>query len=261
MTPVFALYLVVFGVIFFLYIVLTSVRVLNEWERGILLRWGRFDHVKLPGLRLVWPVIDRMIKMDLRVITMDVPKQDMMTRDNVPVSVDAVIYFQVVNPQDAYIKVENFVKATSLRAQTTLRSVIGQSELDELLSQREKLNLELQTIIDEQTEPWGVKVTAVEIRDVQLPDGMKRAMANQAETERERRAKVINALGEFQAAEKLREAAAIISEQPQALQLRFLQTLKEISGEHNSTIVFPFPIDLMAAFTKRLSEPQEKTSK
>jgi len=250
MIPTYVTYLVVFGIVFFLYIVLTSVRVLNEWERGILLRWGRFDHVKLPGLRLVWPVIDRMIKMDLRIITMDVPKQDMMTRDNVPVSVDAVIYFQVVNPEDAYIKIENFVKATSLRAQTTLRSIIGQSELDELLAQREKVNLELQTIIDEQTEPWGVKVTAVEIRDVVLPDGMKRSMANQAETERERRAKVINALGEFQAAEKLTEAAAIISTQPQALQLRYLQTLSEVASEHNSTIVFPIPIDLLTPFMK-----------
>ena len=250
MIPASLTYLVVFGIVFFLYIVLTSVRILNEWERGILLRWGRFDHIKLPGLRLVWPVIDRMIKMDLRIITMDVPKQDMMTKDNVPVSVDAVIYFQVVNPEDAYIKIENFVKATSLRAQTTLRSVIGQSELDELLAQREKINLDLQKIIDEQTEPWGVKVTAVEIRDVVLPDGMKRSMANQAKTERQRRAKVINALGEFQAAEKLAEAAKIISTQPQALQLRFLQTLTEVASEHNSTIVFPVPIDLLTPFMK-----------
>ncbi|MDO8682427.1 MAG: SPFH domain-containing protein [Armatimonadota bacterium] len=252
------LYLIGFAVVFFLYIVGTSVRVLNEWERGILLRWGRFDHVKQPGLRLVWPVIDRMIKMDLRIITMDVPKQDMMTCDNVPVSVDAVIYFQVVNPQDAYIKVENFVKATSLRAQTTLRSVVGQADLDELLAQREKINLELQTIIDEQTEPWGIKVTAVEIRDVALPDGMKRSMANQAETERERRAKVINALGEFQAAEKLAEAAAIISKEPQALQLRFLQTLTEIASEHNSTIIFPVPIDLLTPFMKAAENANKK---
>jgi len=250
-------YLIGFGVILFLYIVGTSVRVLNEWERGILLRWGRFDHVKLPGLRLVWPIIDRMIKMDLRIITMDVPKQDMMTRDNVPVSVDAVVYFQVVNPEDAYIKVENFVKATSLRAQTTLRSVLGQAELDDLLAQREKINLELQTIIDEQTEPWGIKVTAVEIRDVVLPEGMKRAMANQAETERERRAKVINALGEFQAAEKLTEAASIISAQPQALQLRYLQALKEVASEHNSTVVFPVPIDFITAFIPKAEKPKE----
>jgi regulator of protease activity HflC (stomatin/prohibitin superfamily) len=246
-----AMYLIVFAIIFFLYIVFNSVRVLNEWERGILLRWGRFDHIKLPGLRLVWPVIDRMIKMDLRVITMDVPKQDMMTRDNVPVSVDAVIYFQIINPQDAYIKVEDFVKATSLRAQTTLRSVIGQAELDELLAQREKINMELQNIIDQQTEPWGVKVTAVEIRDVSLPDGMKRAMANQAETERERRAKVINALGEFQAAEKLTEAAKIIATQPQAMQLRYLQSLREIASEHNSTIIFPLPIDFLSGLLRR----------
>jgi regulator of protease activity HflC (stomatin/prohibitin superfamily) len=244
-------YFIVFVIVFFMYIVINSVRVLNEWERGILLRLGRYDHTKLPGLRLVWPVIDRMIKMDLRVITMDVPKQDMMTRDNVPVSVDAVIYFQVINPEYAYIKVENFVKATSLRAQTTLRSVIGQAELDELLAQREKINLELQTIIDEQTEPWGIKVTGVEVKEVALPDSMKRAMAKQAEAERERRAKVVNAEGEFQAAEKMVQAAAMIAKEPIALQLRYLQTMREMASEHNTTTFLPLPIDLFSAFLKK----------
>jgi regulator of protease activity HflC (stomatin/prohibitin superfamily) len=191
-----------------------------------------------------------MVKVDLRVVTINVPQQEMRTRDNVPVTVDAVVYFRVVDPEAAIIKVENFLKATSLIAQTTLRSVIGQAELDELLSQREKINQRLQEIIDRQTEPWGVKVTAVEVKDVMLPDTMKRAMAGQAETERERRAKIINAEGEFQAAEKLVQAARMISEQPIALQLRYLQTMKEISSEHNTTTFFPIPMDLFAPFLK-----------
>jgi regulator of protease activity HflC (stomatin/prohibitin superfamily) len=212
---------------------------------------------------VVWPVIDRMFTMDLRTITMDVPKQEMMTTDNVPVTVDAVTYFQIVNAEDAIIKVENYVKATSLIAQTSLRSIVGQSELDELLAQREKLNQLLQTLIDEQTEPWGVKVTAVEIRDVILPESMKRAMARQAEVERERRAKIINAEGEFQAAQKLADAASIISQNPQALQLRFLQTLSEVASEHNSTTIFPVPIDLFTPFIKNMAaavKPAEKPS-
>lgn len=238
-------------IIFFVVIVLIgSIRVIREWDRGVLLRFGRFDHVKMPGIRFVWPVIDKMIVIDTRVITMDVPKQEIITRDNVSVMVDAVVFFQVVNAENAITKVENWVRATSLQAQTTLRSVIGQAELDELLSEREKINMRLQTIIDEATEPWGIKVVSVEVRDVVLPETMKRAMANQAETERERRAKIINAEGEFQAAQKLADAAAIISKNPQALQLRFLQTLTEVGAESNSTIVFPVPIDLLTSFMK-----------
>lgn len=231
-------------------ILFNSVRVIREWDRGVLLRFGRFDHVKMPGIRFVMPFIDRLIIIDTRVVTMDVPKQEIITRDNVSVMVDAVVFFQVVNAEFAVTKVENWVRATSLQAQTTLRSVVGQAELDELLAERDKINMRLQTIIDEATEPWGIKVTSVEVRDVVLPETMKRAMANQAETERERRAKVINAEGEFQAAQKLSEAAEIISRNPQALQLRFLQTLTEVGAESNSTIVFPVPIDLLTSFMK-----------
>jgi regulator of protease activity HflC (stomatin/prohibitin superfamily) len=239
------------AVFIFLVIVLSAaVRILREYERGVIFRLGRLVGAKGPGLILLIPVVDRMVKMDLRVITMDVQKQELMTRDNVPATVDAVIYFRVLNPADAVVKVENFVKATSLISQTTLRSVLGQSELDELLSQRDKINQKLQQIIDEQTEPWGVKVTAVEVRDVALPESMKRAMAKQAETERERRAKVINAEGEFQAAQRLADAAAIIADHPMALQLRFLQTLTEVASEHNSTTIFPVPIDLFTPFIK-----------
>lgn len=239
-----------FAVFFAFIIIVNSVRVIREWERGVLLRFGRYDHTKMPGIRFVWPVIDKMIVIDTRVVTMDVPKQEIITRDNVSVMVDAVVFFQVVNAESAVTKVENWVRATSLTAQTTLRSVIGQAELDELLSERDKINLKLQDIIDETTEPWGIKVTSVEVRDVTLPDSMKRSMANQAETERDRRAKVINAEGEFQAAQKLAQAAEIISKNPQALQLRFLQTLTEVGAESNSTIVFPVPIDLLTSFMK-----------
>jgi regulator of protease activity HflC (stomatin/prohibitin superfamily) len=227
------------------------IRVLREYERGVIFRLGKLLGAKGPGLIFLIPVVDRMVKVDLRVITIDVPRQEVMTRDNVPATVDAVLYFRVIEPEAAVVKVENFLRATSLIAQTTLRSVLGQAELDELLAHREKINISLQEIIDRQTEPWGVKVTAVEVRDVALPDGMKRAMARQAETERERRAKIIAAEGEFQAAEKLVQAAAMISEQPIALQLRFLQTMKEISSEHNTTTILPLPIDLFAPFTKR----------
>src|SRR5206468_11028876 len=197
------------------------------------------------------PMVDRMVRMDLRVVTIDVPRQEVMTRDNVPVTVDAVVYVRVVDPVAAIVKVEYFLKATSLIAQTTLRSVLGQSELDELLAHREKINLTLQEIIDRQTDPWGIKVTAVEVKEVVLPDGMKRAMAKQAETERERRAKIINAEGEYQAAEKLVQAAAMISKEPIALQLRFLQTMREISSEHNTTTFLPVPIDLFGPFLKK----------
>ncbi|MBU6402428.1 MAG: slipin family protein, partial [Verrucomicrobia bacterium] len=202
-------------------------------------------------LILLIPYVDRMVKVDLRVITIDVPKQEAMTRDNVPVTVDAVVYFRVVDPSASVVKVEDFLKASSLIAQTTLRSVLGQAELDELLAHREKINQILQEIIDRHTDPWGVKVTAVEVKDVVLPESMKRAMARQAESERERRAKIINSEGEFQAAEKLVQAAGMISSQPIALQLRFLQTIREISSEHNTTTFVPVPIDLFAPFLKR----------
>jgi regulator of protease activity HflC (stomatin/prohibitin superfamily) len=231
-----------------------TVRILREYERGVIFRLGKLLRAKGPGLVMLIPVVDRMVKMDLRVITIDVPKQEVMTRDNVPVTVDAVVYFRVVDPEAAVIKVENFLKATSLIAQTTLRSVLGQAELDELLAHREKINQTLQEIIDRQTDPWGIKVTAVEVKEVVLPDGMKRAMAKQAEAERERRAKIVNAEGEFQAAEKMVQAAAMISAQPIALQLRFLQTMREISSEHNTTTFLPIPIDVFAPFIKKISE-------
>lgn len=244
--------LAAFAVIGFFLIILiaNSIRIIREWERGVLFRLGRYDHTKMPGIRFIWPFIDKMIIIDTRVVTMDVPKQEIITKDNVSVNVDAVVFFQVVNAEYAVTKVENWIRATSLQAQTTLRSVIGQAELDEVLSKREKINMVLQGIIDDVTEPWGIKVTSVEVRDVTLPESMKRAMANQAETERNRRAKVINAEGEFQASQKLAEAAEIISKNPQALQLRFLQTLTEVGAEHNSTIVFPVPIDLLTPFMK-----------
>ena len=234
------------------------VRILREYERGVIFRLGKLLTAKGPGLILLIPLVDRMVKMDLRVITIDVTKQEIMTRDNVPATVDAVVYFRVVDPQAAVVKVEDYLKATSLIAQTTLRSVLGQAELDELLAQRDKINLKLQEIIDHQTGPWGIKVTAVEIKDVVLPDSMKRAMAKQAESERERRAKIIDAEGEFQAATKLVDAAAMISAQPIALQLRFLQTMREISSEHNTTTFLPIPIDLFSAFIKKATEESAK---
>ena len=235
-----------------------TIRILREYQRGVVFRLGRLIGAKGPGFVLLIPWVDRMVRMDLRVITIDVAKQEVMTRDNVPVTVDAVIYFRVIDPVSAVNKVENFLKATSLIAQTTLRSVLGQAELDELLAQRDKINHTLQEIIDRQTDPWGVKVTAVEVRDVQLPEGMKRAMAKQAETERERRARIINAEGEFQAAEKLVKAAGMISSQPIALQLRFLQTMQEISSEHNTTTFLPIPIDLFSSFTKQAVQSGSK---
>lgn len=251
------IYGVGFIIIFFLFVILNAVRIVREWERGVLLRFGRFDHIKMPGIRLVWPVIDRLIVIDTRVLTYDVPKQEIITKDNVSATVDAVVFFQVVNAENAVTKVFDWVRATSLQAQTALRSVIGQAELDELLSHREKINMELQSMLDEQTEPWGIKVTGVQVRDVTLPETMKRAMANQAETERERRAKIINAEGEYQAAEKLTEAADIISKNPQALQLRYLQTLREIGTQNASVVVFPLPMEMMEAF-KKLSEGIKK---
>ena len=230
------------------------VKIAREYERGVIFRLGRLLQAKGPGVILLIPMVDRMMKIDLRVVTLDVPRQEMMTKDNVPVTVDAVVYFRVVNPTDAVVKVENYSKATYLVAQTTLRSILGQHELDELLSQRDRINQQLQQVIDETTEPWGIKVTLVEVRDVILPDTMKRAMAKQAEMERERRAKVINAEGEFQAAEKLVQAAAKITTQPVALQLRYLQALTEVATEHNSTIIFPIPIDIITPFLKKLGD-------
>src|SRR6059036_549696 len=226
------------------------IRILREYERGVIFRLGKLLGAKGPGLILLIPVVDRMVKMDLRIVTIGVAQQEIMTRDNVPATVDAVVYFRIINPSDAVVKVEDFLKATSLIAQTTLRSVLGQASLDDLLSQRDVINKKLQEIIDRQTEPWGIKVTAVEVKDVALPDSMKRAMANQAEAERERRAKIVNAEGEFQAAEKMVQAAAMISKEPIALQLRFLQTMREISSEHNTTTFLPVPIELFTPFMK-----------
>lgn len=238
------------------------IRILREYERGVIFRLGKLLRAKGPGLIILIPFIDRMVRVDLRVVTIDVPRQEMMTKDNVPVTVDAVLYFRVIDAEAAIIKVEDFLKATSLLAQTTLRSVIGQAELDELLARREKVNQKLQEIIDRQTDPWGIKVTSVEVKDVELPDTMKRAMAKQAETERERRAKVINAEGEFQAADRLVEAGEKMSAQPIALQLRFLQTVREISSEHNTHTVLPIPIDLVAPLLQKMKQadnPPEST--
>jgi regulator of protease activity HflC (stomatin/prohibitin superfamily) len=245
--------LVVFATIILPY----ALRILREYERGTIFRLGKLLRAKGPGLIFLIPIVDRMVKIDLRVVTIDVSKQEVMTRDNVPATVDAVVYFRVIDPVAAVVKVENYLKATSLIAQTTLRSVLGQAPLDDLLAQREAINQKLQEIIDRQTEPWGVKVTAVEVKDVALPDSMKRAMAKQAEAERERRAKIVNAEGEFQAAEKMVQAAIMISKEPIALQLRFLQTMREISSEHNTTTFLPVPIDLFAPFIKA-SGPAEK---
>jgi regulator of protease activity HflC (stomatin/prohibitin superfamily) len=221
-----------------------------EYERGVIFRLGRYARTGGPGLTLLIPFIEQLRRVDLRLVTMDVPPQDIITRDNVSVKVNAVVYFRVLKPEDAIINVEDFLYATSQLAQTTLRSVLGQAELDELLSDREKINEELQTILDRQTDPWGIKVATVEVKHVDLPQEMQRAMARQAEAERERRAKVINAEGEFQAAARLAEAAEIIAMHPQALQLRFLQTLSEVATENNSTILFPLPIDLLTPFLR-----------
>ena len=224
----------------------TSVRVLAEWERGVLFRLGRFQVVKGAGLRIVIPGIDQLVRVSLREVVMDVPPQDVITRDNVSVKVNAVIYFRVVHPESAIIKVENYLYATSQLAQTTLRSVCGQCELDHLLADRERINHQLQSDLDRGTDPWGVKVRAVEIKDIDLSENMVRAIARQAEAERERRAKVIHAEGEFQASQRLREASDVMVQSPYTLQLRYLQTLSEIAVEHNSTILFPMPMDLLA---------------
>ena len=248
---------VVIVIILAAFILPQMLRILREYERAVIFRLGKLhaQGAKGPGLILLIPVVDRMVKMDLRVVTIDVARQEIMTRDNVPVTVDAVVYFRVVDPIAAVVKVENFWKATSLIAQTTLRSVLGQAEMDELLSHRDKINQQLQEIIDRQTDPWGVKVTAVEVKDVALPDSMKRAMAKQAEAERERRAKIVNAEGEFQAAEKMVQAAALINKEPIALQLRYLQTMREMASEHNTTTFLPLPIDLFSPFMKGANPP------
>lgn len=225
-------------------------RVLREYERGVIFRLGKLLRAKGPGLVLLIPFIDRMVKVDMRVFTINVPKQEVITRDNVTVNVDAITYFRVVDAEAAIVKVERFLEATSLFAQTTLRSVLGQVELDELLAERDKINLKIQDILDRQTDPWGIKVTSVEIKDVVLPDSMKRAMARQAETERDRRAKIISAQGEFQAAEKLVDAGKMIGEVPAALLIRFLQTMSEMSGDNNTFAFIPIPLDIIEAFTK-----------
>src|SRR5215813_11508081 len=226
-----------------------SVKVLREYERGVIFRLGRLlDPPKGPGLFFLIPIVDRMVKVDLRTITLNIPPQEVITKDNVPVRVNAVAYFKIVEPRDAIIQVENFMVATSQIAQTTLRSVLGQHTLDELLSEREKINELLQGIIDEATAPWGIKVSIVEVKDVEIPQGMQRAMARQAEAERERRAKVIAAEGEFQASERLKDAALVLEQHPVALQLRYLQTLLELGGSPSTTIVFPAPIDILKAF-------------
>ncbi len=244
--------LIVAIVIFALILLTSAIKILKEYERGVIFRFGRVRAVKGPGIFLIIPMVDKMVKVDLRIITMDVPPQDIITKDNVPVKVNAVVYFRVMDPERSVVAIERYIVATSQIAQTTLRSIIGQADLDELLSKRDKLNKELQSIIDDQTDPWGVKVSTVEIKDVELPQTIQRAFARQAEAERERRAKIINAEGEFQASERLSEAAKILSTHPVSVQLRFLQTLKEIAAEQNSTIIFPLPIDLIKAFMEKM---------
>jgi regulator of protease activity HflC (stomatin/prohibitin superfamily) len=240
--------LIVLSLFFGFYILTSAIKILKEYERGVVFRLGRIIPIRGPGLVLIWPIIDKLVRVSLRTITMDVPPQDIITRDNITVKVNAVIYFRVIDPIKAITDVEDFYYATSQMSQTTLRSVLGQSQLDDLLAKRDELNAELQKVIDFQTEPWGIKVSTVEVKNVDLPVEMQRVIARQAEAERERRAKVIHAEGEFQAAQKLSEAAAVISAQPIALQLRFLQTLTEIAAEKNSTILFPVPIDTLKHF-------------
>ena len=251
------MYLMIVIVVLVVMFLAAAIRVLNEYERAVIFRLGRIIDQKGPGLIILIPIIDRMVKVDMRTIAMDVPSQDVITRDNVSIKVSAVIYFRVVDATKAVIEVENFLYATSQLSQTTLRSVCGQVELDEILSEREKINLNIQEILDRGTEPWGIKVTLVEVKNIDLPEEMKRAIAKQAEAERERRAKVINAEGEFQAAQKLADAAAVISSQPIALQLRYLQTLTVIASENNSTTIFPIPIDLFKPFIQAMGKSNE----
>jgi len=247
------------GIFIIVVIILSqAIKILREYERGVIFRLGRLVGAKGPGLILLIPIVDRIVRVSLRIITMYVPAQEVITKDTVPVRVNAVIYFRVVNPENAIVEIQNFINATSQIAQTTLRSTLGQMELDEILSQREKINQILQKIVDEHTGPWGVKVTAVETKDIELPEGMKRAMAKQAEAERERRAKIIHAEGEYQASEKLVKAADRIAKEPIALQLRYLQTLTEVATEKNSTTLFPIPIDLIKPFLEKLSSKESK---
>ena len=245
------------GLLLVLMLLGAAVKVVPEYQRAVLFRLGRLVGGKGPGLILVIPVVDRVLRVDLRVVTLDVPVQEVITRDNVPIKVNAVVYFRVMDPSRSMVDVENYIMATSQLSQTTLRSVIGRSELDEVLSARDKINLELQQIIDERTDPWGIKVSAVEVKELELPEGMKRAMARQAEAERERRAKVIAAEGELQAAEKLSQAAEVMDRSPVTLQLRYLQTLREVASEKNSTTIFPLPIDLLRPFLKKAERPEE----
>ena len=245
---------IVVGVVIVLILLVSAIKILKEYERGVIFRFGRLRGAKGPGIIVIIPFVDKMIKADLRTVTMDVPPQDIITHDNVPVKVNAVVYFRVMDPAKSIVKIEKFILATSQIAQTTLRSILGQVDLDDLLSRREKINKELQKIIDEQTDPWGVKVSTVEIKDVELPQSIQRAFAKQTEAERERRAKIISAEGEFQASEKLANAAEVLSKFPVSVQLRFLQTLKEIATEQNSTIVFPVPIDLVNAFIENMGK-------
>ncbi|HPP13982.1 MAG TPA: slipin family protein [Acetomicrobium flavidum] len=237
------------GAIIIIVLILTSaIKVIPEYQRGVVFRLGRVTEPKGPGIVVIIPIIDRLIKVDLRVLTMDVPVQEVLTKDNVPIKVNAVVYFRVIDPIKSVVAVENHIMATSLLSQTTLRSVVGRCELDEVLSERERINIELQKIIDERTDPWGIKVSAVEVKELELPENMKRALARQAEAERERRAKIINAEGEYQAAERLSAAAKLMEVSPVTLQLRYLQTLKEMSSEKNATIIVPFPVELLKAF-------------
>lgn len=239
-----------------LFILANAIRILREYERGVIFRLGRLIGAKGPGLILLIPIVDRMVRVSLRVVTMDVPAQDVITKDNVSVKVNAVIYFRVMDANKAIVEVEDFLYATSMISQTTLRSVLGQVELDDLLSKREKINQQLAKIIDDQTEPWGIKVSVVEVKNVDLPENMQRAIARQAEAERERRAKVIHAEGEYQASEKLAAAAAVIGKTPVGIQLRFLSTLAEVAVEKNSTIIFPVPIDLFAPFVEKYKKSE-----
>ena len=255
------LYMLFFLLVMVLFFLSSMIKVVREYERGVVFRLGRLlKTAKGPGLIILIPVIDRMVKISLRTITMDVPPQDVITKDNVSIKVNAVLYFRVMDPCKAVVEVEDYMYATSQLAQTTLRSVLGQSELDELLAEREKINDELQGILDRHTDPWGIKVATVEIKHVDLPQEMQRAMARQAEAERDRRAKVINAEGEFQASHRLAEASGVIAEHPMALQLRFLQTLTEVAAENNSTLIFPVPIDLFEPFLKRYKDNVPKDS-
>jgi regulator of protease activity HflC (stomatin/prohibitin superfamily) len=240
-----------------LYFLSSAIKILKEYERGVVFRLGRVIPVKGPGLVIIWPIIDKLVRVSLRIVTMDVPSQDIITQDNITVKVNAVVYFRVMDSIKAITEVEDFYFATSQIAQTTLRSILGQSQLDDLLTKREEVNAELQKVIDFQTEPWGIKVTAVEVKNVDLPEEMQRAIAKQAEAERERRAKVIHAEGEFQAAQRLTDAATIIAASPAALQLRFLQTLTEIATEKNSTIIFPVPIDLVKPLMEKFGKEEK----